>query len=166
MNKKKITAIISVGIIVAIAIFFAIDGVNNKKPSEKEKTTVTENKKSASEINQEQIEKTKKNNPEGNVIVGEQTQDNPNIKSIDDDVYFKIQSKIRKQIDYPKLQEEFKKYLLDNMLMTENTEATCNGILICDYEKDYVSFDLQLNNYARTIVTVVYGSDGNYEFAH
>lgn len=151
--KKKAT-FISIGIIICIVIFFALDGIMDKN----------EDKTKDMKVQSEEIKKEKNALKDG--FVDAQTKENPNIAKIDTEIVYGIQKGIKEKIDYQKFQKEFFEYVEYNKLLTDDTKAVCDGILLEDFEHNYVSFDLRLNNHANTLITVVYHGNGNFEFTH
>lgn len=89
------------------------------------------------------------------------------LAKIDTDIKYKMPKGIEERLDAKKFDKEFKKYLNDNYLFTRKTVATCQtGQLTIDYNKNYIAFDLVLNDKNRTTVTVALDSEGKYSFAH
>lgn len=95
-----------------------------------------------------------------------QSTENPNIKEVDEDITIVMPKEMQKELPIEKLKEAIADFLDENQLMTKDTTATSDGNLIINYEKHTKTFNLVINNYGSTVITVLVEKDGNISFSY
>ncbi len=75
--------------------------------------------------------------------------------TVDTSIKLDIPEEIMNYVPKKEFVENLKGFLKDNMLMTENTKVTNDGVITIDYMKKTVSFVISINNSRETNVTVV-----------
>lgn len=155
MDKKKIGMVLVlvgffiIGFLVK-TVFFSDNGDAAKKILEKNKTKIERQVVSPDEKDGE--------------LPG-QSKDNPNIESIDKSLGLKLPNEILKIL--PKgFEKSFREFMDESNLWTEGTTGTSDGYLIRDINNDGWEFNILLNNYGKTVITVKIDKNGNIQYLY
>ena len=86
-------------------------------------------------------------------------------KSIDKSLGLKLPNEILKIL--PKgFEKSFREFMDESNLWTEGTTGTSDGYLIRDINNDGWEFNILLNNYGKTVITVKIDKNGNIQYLY
>lgn len=86
--------------------------------------------------------------------------------TVDDSLKLDIPSEVMNYVPKKEFIKTLKGFLKENMLMTENTKVTNDGIVTINYVKNIVSFVISINNSRNTSVTVVIKDKNKISFLY
>ena len=87
------------------------------------------------------------------------------IESIDKSLGLKLPNEILKIL--PKgFEKSFREFMDESNLWTEGTTGTSDGYLIRDINNDGWEFNILLNNYGKTVITVKIDKNGNIQYLY
>ncbi|MBS6799166.1 MAG: hypothetical protein KH297_04710 [Firmicutes bacterium] len=157
LERIKGNKIRVIGMVCVLLFFILVGSLFRTLFAQPEKKTQTEN-----DISQEEIESIKNdplNKSDNNDDIAPQTESNSNIAEIDTDVRYLIPEEIQQQIPLQQFVEIFDDFLDENNLYVTGTVVESDGCITIDYTNNLKTFNVSINDYNNTLVTVTVNGD-------